>query len=378
MKNLMIFISAILVLAVAACGGRQPESAVDDSAEDTGIVIELLLVDSIGVELGDSNYVLGSIEASSHTLEGNILILDRPACCVREYTIEGEFVRQYSRRGTGPGEVVNPLSMTRLTDGRIVILDMQTGGLHAFSPDGEWLGITADIVNEPILWITPSESNTYVGTLNLFDVEDEQLFVTAVVSKFESDSKEPIITYWENRFPLDFTDFTLLVNESYFANVFTSDRVGNVFLTRRDTEEYQITGFDVNGEVFVEFGLDIPMVEKTEQEIIEEAEFWNTRARNMGYNQALNYQPDPFRWKIHSMGIDDQKRLWVRRGTDETPTLDVFDYDGNHLFTAELPGITGHSGLLWEVHVDEFGILAWSLDPIDGYQKLYIVELAGQ
>lgn len=25
-----------------------------------------------------------------------------------------------------------------------------------------------------------------------------------------------------------------------------------------------------------------------------------------------------------------------------------------------------------EVHVDEFGELAWSLDPVDGFQKLYI------
>ena len=377
MKYLLICLSVICVLAAAACGNGQPDPVIDQHAEDTGITIELLFIDSIGVELGDSNYVLGSIEASSHTVDGNILILDRPACCVREYTTGGEFVRQYGRRGTGPGEMVNPLSMTRLTDGRIVILDMQTGGLHAFSPEGEWLGVTAEIINEPILWISPAESNTFVGTHNTFEVEDGQMLVTAVVGKYESDSKEPIRTYWENTFPFDFVDFTVLINEAYFANVFTSDREGNVFLAKRDTEEYSITRFDVNGEVFVEFGLDIPMAEKSEQEIIEEAEFWNTRARNMGANAQLNYLPNPFRWKIHSMGIDDQQRLWVRRGTEETPTLDVFDYEGNHLFTAELPGITGSPGLYWEVHVDEEGILAWSLDPLDGYQKLYILELAG-
>lgn len=378
MKYLFTCISILLVLSLAACGNGQPEPSANEPVEDRGITIELLFIDSIGVELGDSNYVLGSIEASSHTLDGNILILDRPACCVREYTTGGEFVRQYGRRGTGPGEVVNPLSMTRLTDGRIVILDIQTGGLHAFSPEGEWLGITSEIVSEPILWITPAESNKYVGTHNTFDVVDGQLLVTAVVGKYGSDSREPIITYWENTFPFDFVDFTVLINESYFANVFTSDREGNVFLAQRDTEEYQITCFDVNGELFVQFGLDIPMAEKSESEMIEEAEFWNTRARNMGANGQLNYLPDPFRWKIHSMGIDDQHRLWVRRGTEETPTLDVFDYEGNHLFTAELPGITGLPGLFWEVHVDEFGILAWSLDPLDGYQKLYIVELAGE
>ncbi|MEN8208170.1 MAG: hypothetical protein ABFR50_02855 [Candidatus Fermentibacteria bacterium] len=378
MKYLLICIPAILLLTVAACGNGQPEPVAVEPGEDTEIVLELVFIDSIGVELGDSNYVLGSIEASSHTPDGNILILDRPACCVREYTTGGDFVRQYGRRGTGPGEVVNPLSMTRLTDGRIVMLDQQTGGLHAFSPEGDWLGITAEINNEPILWISPAESNTYVGTHNTFDVVDEQLLVTAVVGKYESNSREPIITYWENTFPFDFTDFTVLINESYFANVFTSDRHGNVFLAQRDTEEYLITGFDVNGDIFVEFGLDIPMAEKSEREIIEEAEFWNTRARNMGANGQLNYLPDTFRWKIHSMGIDDQQRLWVRRGTEETPTLDVFDYEGNHLFTAVIPGITGLPGLFWEVHVDEFGILAWSLDPLDGYQKLYTVKLAGE
>ncbi|RKZ03437.1 hypothetical protein DRQ25_17785, partial [Candidatus Fermentibacteria bacterium] len=378
MKYLLTCISIILGLAVAGCGDGQPDPLINESTEDVGITLELLFVDSIGVELGDSNYVLGSIEASSHTVEGNILILDRPASCVREYTTEGEFVRQYGRRGTGPGEVVNPLSMTRLTNGNIVILDMQTGGLHAFSPEGEWLGITAKIINEPILWITPAESNTYIGTHNTITVEDEQLIVTAVVGKFESHSKEPVLTYWENSFPFDFSDYTVLINESYFANVFTSDREGNVFLAQRDTEEYMITGFDVNGEIFVEFGLDIPMAEKSESEITEEGEFWNTRARNMGANGQLNYLPDPFRWKIHSMGVDDQHRLWVRRGTVETPTLDVFDYEGKHLFTAEMPGITGLPGLFWEVHVDEEGILAWSLNPLDGYQKLYMVELAGE
>jgi len=375
-KYLFILISVLFSVIIFSCGGADSEVTVEEPVGEEAV--RLVFTDSIGVELGDSNYVLGSIEASSHSIDGNILILDRPASCVREYTTSGEFVRQFGRRGTGPGEVVNPISMTRLTNGCVVILDQQTGGLHTFSPEGEWLGVTAEILSEPVLWITPADSNTYIGAFNSFDVVDDQFQVTAIVSRFESDSKEPAFIYWENTFPFDFVDFTVLINESYFATVFTSDREGNVFLAMRDTEDYAITGYDPDGEVFVEFGLDIPMAERNEQEILEEAEFWNTRARNMGANGNLNYTPDPFRWKIHSMGIDGQQRLWVRRGTMETPTFDVFDYEGNHLFIAEIPGITGHRGLLWEVHVDEFGILAWSLDPPDGYQKLYMVEIAGE
>jgi hypothetical protein len=51
------------------------------------------------------------------------------------------------------------------------------------------------------------------------------------------------------------------------------------------------------------------------------------------------------------------------------------DFDGNHLFTANIPAISGYSGLLWEIKIDEYGILAWSLNPSDGYQKLYTLEL---
>ena len=371
--HFLLIVPLLTVLFLASCGGEQTSTV--EPGEDTAVVRELVVVDSIGVELGDSNYVFGSIESSSHTPDGNILLLDRPACNVREFTPEGKFVRNIGRRGTGPGEFVNPTSMMRLTDGRIIVLDMQTGGLHTFSSEGEWEGISAVITNEPIFWMTAADSDMYVGIRVSFDIVDEQFIVTAVVGKFSSDSVDPSIVYWENNFPYDFCDFMLLVNEAYFAMTWTSDRDGNVFIGPRDTEEYVIRGFDINGEQFVEISLDFPMVAKSEQEIIDEAEFWNDRSRNMGADGTIDFQPDPFRWKIHSMGVDTDHNLWVRRGTEETPTFDIFDYDGNYLYQATIPFISGYSGLLWEIRVDEFGVLAWSLDPPDGYQKLYIFRI---
>ncbi len=370
------FVSLLfLVSLLASCGGGQIDADTAEPVTESETVRELVFVDSIGVELGDSSYVFGSIESSSHSFDGNILILDRPACCIREYTPDGEFIRSFGRRGTGPGEFVNPLSMTRLSDGRIAIMDMQTGGIHTFFPDGEWEGISAEIVREPVLWLTAADSSRYIGTINSFDVVDDQLILTAKVGRFEIDETEPSLVYWENSFPVTFDDFTLLIEEAYFAKAWASNFDGILFIASRNSEEYLITGFNADGNEFVEISLDLPRVEKSEEELLDEAAFWNQRARNMGYNAQTNYEPDPFRWKIHSMGIDDQERLWVRRGTEEIPTFDIFDFNGNHLFTANLPAISGYSGLLWEIHVDEYGILAWSLDPPDGYQKIYMVEL---
>lgn len=362
-----------LVSLLASCGSEQTDIA--EPVAETETVRELVIVDSIGVELGDSNYVFGSIESASHSADGNILILDRPACCVREYTPEGEFVRSFGRRGTGPGEFVNPLSMARLSDGRIAVMDLHTGGIHTFLPDGEWEKLSAEINREPVLNMTAADSCRYVALLTTFDIVDGQFIMTAKVGRFDIDETEPSLIYWENSLPVTFDDFTLIIEEGYLARVWASNFNGIVFIASRDSEEYLVTGFNPDGNEFVEISLDLPQVEKSEEEISDEAAFYNQRARNMGYNAQTNFEPDRFRWMVHSMGIDSRDRLWVRRGTEEIPTFDIFDFDGNHLFTANIPAISGYSGLFWEIRIDEYGILAWSLDPADGYQKLYTLEL---
>lgn len=374
MKSFGLFILISTLVFITGCGEQPSTREEAQIGEQEESFRTLILVDSIGVELGDSNYVWGSIEVVTHTADGNILAMDRPACCVREFTPEGEFVRQFGRRGTGPGELVNPMSMARVSDGRVAILDMGTGGLHTFMPNGEWECLSAQITNEPPLWMTPADGNGYVAIYNEWDFIDDEFVVTAMVTRFEVDSPDPVVIYWQNSFPWDPTDLTALVKGSYFANTWTSDREGHVFLAPRDPDEYIITGFTTEGEQFVEITMDLDKVEKSQLEIDEEAEFWNRRAENMGANGPFNYQPDPYRWKIHSMGIDGEGRLWVRRGTEETPTFDVFDFEGNHLFIARVPAISGSRGLLWEILVDEFGILAYSLDPVDGYQKLYVLD----
>lgn len=365
-----------LVLLFISCA--DPNDSVNGqttNGEDEIPFRTLFITDSIGVELGDSNYVFGSIEAVSHTESGNVLILDRPACSVVEFSPEGEFVRRMGRRGTGPGEFLNPLSMTRLGDGRIAVLDANLGGFFTFLPDGEYEGLALELYGEPVLFLSASAGNTFVGTRNNWTMENDEFICNAVVASYGLDTEEPVQTYWENSFPWDFQDITPLIKNSYFAQTWASDRNGNVFTAPRSTEEYIIQGFSSEGEPSVTIEMDLEPVAKTDYEIEEEAYFWNRRAESMGASGPFNYQPDVNRWMIHSMGIDGEERLWVRRGTEEVPTFDVFDLQGNYLFLAEFPEAGTERGLFWEVKFDEHGIVAYSLDPSDGYQKLYLLEL---
>ncbi len=364
------------VLLFTACGSEEQSAPVADADRAGEVAVRsIVITDSIGVELGDPDYLFGSIEAVDHTTSGNILVLDRPACSVVEYTPEGEFVQRMGRSGSGPGEFLNPLAMTRLSDERVAIFDLNNGGLFTYLPDGIYEGKTPVLYNEPILFLSPSIENSFIGTINSWDFVDEELVVTASVARFGLDSEEPLTVYWENAFTWDFQDISILLKGSYFARTWTSDRRGNVFVAPRSPDEYIINGFTAQGEPTITIELDIDPVEKTADEIADEAYFWNRRAESMGSTGPFNYQPDENRWMVHSMGIDSEERLWVRRGTEETPTFDVFDIEGNYLFKVELDGVGGPRGLFWEIKVDEFGILAYSLDPEDGYQKLYILEL---
>jgi hypothetical protein len=164
MRYLFPFVFLLfLVSLLASCAGEPADTDTTGPAGSTETIRELIIVDFIGVELVDSNYVFGSIESSAHSINGNILILDRPACCTREYTHAGEFVKSFGRRGTGTGEFVNPLSMTRLSDGRIAVMDLQAGGIHTFLPGSEWEGLSAETNRESVLNMTATDSCRYVA-----------------------------------------------------------------------------------------------------------------------------------------------------------------------------------------------------------------------
>lgn len=367
-------VSLFLIIAIG-CG--DPSDSAPAISEDGDSVPrhDLVITDSIGVELGDSNYVFGSIEAVTHTADGNILVLDRAACSVLEFTPGGDFVRRMGRRGSGPGEFLNPLAMTRLGDGRIAVLDSNLGGMFTFMPDGSYEGLSLAMMGEPVLFISPSSGNTFVGTRNSWSRENDEFICTAVVASYGLESEEPVQIYWQNSFPWDFQDITPLIKNSYFAQTWASDRNGNVFVAPRSPDVYSVRGFIPGSDEEVTIEMDIDPVAKTPSEIEEEAYFWNRRAESMGAQGPFTYSPDENRWQIHSMGIDGEERLWVRRGTETVPTFDVFDLQGNYLFCSSIPQVSGERGLFWEVKFDEHGILAYSLDPWEGYQKLYLLEV---
>lgn len=71
-KNITVIILAVFVLI--SCGkGMQDETAATVAVESEPSVI-LVPVDSIGVEQGDSNYVMGGVEGVAFGPDGDIAV----------------------------------------------------------------------------------------------------------------------------------------------------------------------------------------------------------------------------------------------------------------------------------------------------------------
>ncbi|MBL9214775.1 MAG: SMP-30/gluconolactonase/LRE family protein [Opitutaceae bacterium] len=58
---------------------------------------------------------------------------------VVQFSADGKFLRQWGRRGTGPGEFNTPHGVALDAEGRVYVADRENDRLQVFTPDGEFL-----------------------------------------------------------------------------------------------------------------------------------------------------------------------------------------------------------------------------------------------
>jgi hypothetical protein len=86
----------------------------------------------------------------------------------------------------------------------------------------------------------------------------------------------------------------------------------------------------------------------------------------------VEWKPLPDRVMIRSLGVDGMNNLWVQRGTELTPTFDVFNSSDSLVFRAVLPD--REDARDWLFDVSDQGILAVPQDPED-YPVIYFLRM---
>lgn len=351
-----------ILLVVAACGGPG-EMWVEPHPERLAMAV----TDSLQVP---DSLLIGSVSDAVLLEDGSIVILDMPGCQLLVFGPGGVFQRTVGRYGSGPGEFSMPAYMALLDDGSVMVADMTASSMTLF--DDEWSCVEVRRGWGPIvpILLSGASEGTYAALLCEVEVDGGALSVRRRVGRFGPDP-EPEVVYLDDVAPVDMADPSSLYREILFAVVLAADREGRVFTSSRSGEDWAVNGSRADGEAIMELTLALPSVLKNETELQDEIAWMAAYAAATDGFQ-LDWEPDPLRPMVEEMGVDGDGNLWVKRGTEVHPVFDVFDREGVHVATAELdrPGTAS-----WTFRFGRDSALAWPVDPEDGEQGIYLLDL---
>lgn len=352
------FFAPLLTAAFLACEGGSAEDpdvlAVRDTLAD-GVVrvryealpdtvhrrVEIDL--RIGTLDGDPPYVFGDVRGIDADADGTIYVLDYQAAEIRTFGPDGQYRRTIAGEGGGPGELSEANGMILQGDSLLWVQDHSHGAFLALRTDGTevrrvpmhvrnysyiWNG-TADDLGR--FWKPTSHSDEPGG------MPEEGLGETLARSylvRFDpsTEVKDSIflgerayryhVTHrgngWSSRgVPYQPNPITI-VNPS-----------GGLWMT--DGSAYGFVRLDDVGDTLMIIEADVPPPPVTAAD--REALVSSILERGEEFRRAAEAVSDALpetKPAISGLVVDDEGRLWVRRGEDERqePRFDVFAADG--------------------------------------------------
>ena len=330
----------------------------------------------IGVEIGDSTNTFAAIAAAAIDEYGRIIVLDEVEACLKVFDMQGNYIQQVSRRGSGPGELSNPRGLFIMPDGRLGVIAPSKQGYIIFDESFKF-------VEEISLWqdnspyhVTPLSNSRLVACRFEENIRNETIVNRRTVAIYGWGEEEWDTFLWKDS--VEETENEFIQDPSSTLNYILFDRIstcgngdGNIYFAPKDPYEYRITGWDSTGAEILSITRDMTAVMKTPEEITDEI-FYATSylQRNSGRPLPFEFHPAPYKNMIMEVDIGPDGNLWVRRGTRNEPFFDIYDLDGHLLHHAIFPD----NAWSWETEINPHGILAWEADPLEGYQKLYFLE----
>ena len=131
-------------------------TVVNEAGSVWGGTARLVEEASIGVEVGESAYMLGSVWALWAGAD-EIYVVDGQIPVVRAYDWDGAHLRDIGAAGQGPGEYVAPSQVFADAAGRLYVQDLSSDRMIVYSRDGE-------VVDT---WTAPEESRLFSDTLTM-------------------------------------------------------------------------------------------------------------------------------------------------------------------------------------------------------------------
>lgn len=374
-KSLML-VFAFLILLSVACGSENTPSDSHSSTQETiqADTCFLTVVDSIGVELGDSNYVFGAIREVDTGPDGDIYVLDWINCTIFRYSSEGEFVARIGGKGNGPGEMAQPGFFGILDNGIICVAD--GNGWLRYTITGEPIATEPD-EGRGIRCMTSAGNNQLLAAIVEVEWQNDQMQIEKRICLLDAEEPDSVLVeYHMVEYFLETTDFDQFISATVMVDLFPLFfAAGEEFIcvAPDPVNEPELILYRNDGSLISVLELPYVQVPKTTDEIAEEKRFIEAFFfHSTGYTRHVNWTPLPMQPMITNLGVDSLERIWVQRGFEQNPAFDLYNVSGEHLKTVFLTGRddTDH----WKFYISTNGILAVPEDP-ESFYSVYVLEL---
>ncbi|MCK5131209.1 MAG: 6-bladed beta-propeller [Candidatus Sabulitectum sp.] len=376
--SILFLLFITLIILISGCQGSESESIRTNEGPESIIAgLTLTRVDSIGIELGDSNYVFGSILDADFLPDGRIVLLDVLKDKVSIFSPNGDFLTSFGREGSGPGEFMEPASITVLSDGGICVADFMRQKLIYFDADFCYeREISGFLIQSPSS-IESGSDGSVVGFQTHYFTEDDNFMIGSRLAKW-TDSSTPELEYASRYNPHNGRG---PVTIPYFFCATGSH--GSVYCAESSEDQYTIMKFNAEGDSLFTIQESYTPMYRTEEEIAcaHFGYILDTPGFDSDDRRAIRagWEINPIRNAIRSIHIDGDERLWVATGRGESPSpqFEIYDSSGNHIYSysTNLPAEMRWG--YWKLVFGNDRILAFDNNPVD-FSRVFVYEIDEQ
>ncbi len=356
----------VTVTIFASCGESHDAAAL----EEQGVNHELVLLDSIGIEFGDSNYVFGMPRAVEFTSRGNVVVGDISSMKLMMYSPDGTFICSGGSEGQGPGEYTAPSGISSTPSGGIAVSDAMSGKIIFYDSSLDYSHELTGFTPQPPGVPEILDDGSIVGTRFGFDRESGKL--TNTLSLWKPEETEASFDYLERSSSFDQQNPMKVYQEIGINFCVLED--GRVIVSPLSADEYSLTCYNTENGMDWEIHPTYEKKRRSEEDLEIEREMMRNAMRRNGQDASYADQLELQEWANAVTGLYAQKdKIWVRRGNNLLPLFDVYSTDGEFLYSCSVPNMPFGSNIAFTISPYSSVILAFLANPED-YPKIWLLQ----
>jgi len=296
---------------------------------------------SIGNE-GDENYVFYNLSGIAVDSEENIFVLDRGNFRIQKFDKNGSYLHTIGRRGQGPGEFEQPMSLFIDVKDRIYVYDSFRRYLHVFENDGKFKE-TIRLTRSLSFGLGISEKGNILSQISVYSPEESTIDVVLMDAKGKVIKR--IVSYPFETPPM--IKKRILGNQySHRLHFYPALDGSGVY---GHSSEYKLHVLNTSGEARFIIEKDErpePITQKDKSGLIDrylEIQEKSDRKEKLTRNEVKKAYIFPeFKPFFSGIVLDNEGRIYVERfklynPEDRSRVYDLFSEEGYYIYRVKMP-----------------------------------------